>query len=127
MFVDESVAHVRFSGQAAAADPAELAETVANVIGTLGLPLPQSPSSAGFAYRDDCRSSLTFARHVMFQEDIADAINGVRYVTDLMLKFAALVGLFAPTAFMSAAMLHAKRAHFQIFVPTKQLRARAGR
>ena len=50
------------------------------MIGASGLPLPQSPSSAGFVYRDDCRSSLTLARHVMFQEDIADAINGVRYV-----------------------------------------------
>jgi hypothetical protein len=53
---------------------------VANAIGTYGIPFPQSPSSAGFAYRDDCRSSLTFARHVTLQEDIADAINGVRCV-----------------------------------------------
>jgi hypothetical protein len=67
------------SGQAASSDPPELAETVASVFGTNGLPLPQSPASAGFVYRDDCRSSLTFASQVMFQEDIADAVNGVRY------------------------------------------------
>jgi hypothetical protein len=76
-----------FPGQATPVDPPELAETVLNALGTFGLPLPQSPSSAGFAYRDDCRSSLTFARHVMFEEDIADAINGVRYVTSSVLHF----------------------------------------
>jgi hypothetical protein len=71
-----------FLGQSVPADPPELAEAVANAIGAHGLPLPHSPSSAGFLYRNDCRSSTTFSRHVMFQDDIADAINGVRYGFD---------------------------------------------
>lgn len=73
-----------FLGQSAPADPPELAEAVTNAIGPHGLPLPHSPSSAGFLYRNDCRSNATFARHVMFQEDIADAINGVRYGFDAL-------------------------------------------
>ena len=56
-----------FLGQSVPADPPELAEAVANAVGPRGLSFPLSPSSAGFLYRNDCRSSATFARHVMFQ------------------------------------------------------------
>lgn len=85
---------IHVPGQAASADPPDFAETVAATFGTSGLPLPHSPVSAGFEYRDDCRSSLNFARHVMLQDDIADAINGVRYVRCWSLS--AQYALFGP-------------------------------
>jgi hypothetical protein len=109
------------SGQAAPVDAPELAEAVACAIGTFGLPFPQSPSSAGFVYRDDCRSSMTFARHVMFQDDIADAINGVRYAA-----VSAIVGMQLVILAANLCVVTTERV-FQIFVPNRLQRARVER
>jgi len=107
------------------------------MIGASGLPLPQSPSSAGFVYRDDCRSSLTLARHVMFQEDIADAINGVRYVmTEDMCAQSRFLAhlLYASHLPLFSLVVEALRYLFlmfnssphQVLFSTQPLRARSG-